>query len=177
MRYVALLRGIGPGNPNMRNERLRDVAEGLGFHNVQTIVSSGNIVFDTKPTDVTKLEARMEAAWPEELGFNSITIVRSRDQVEALIAQNPFGDRADTPTSKLQVTFLKDEASLDLDAPYGSETDGYRIVAIEGGAICSVTDLTVSNTPELMRWLERRFGKALTTRTWKTVHRIQRKFS
>lgn len=30
-RYAALLRGIGPGNPNMRNDKLRGVFEGLGL--------------------------------------------------------------------------------------------------------------------------------------------------
>jgi hypothetical protein len=33
-------------------------------------------------------------------------------------------------------------------------------------------DLTGSGTPDLMRWLEKTFTKDITTRTWKTVHRI-----
>ncbi len=40
------------------------------------------------------------------------------------------------------------------------------------GAICSVTDLADSGTPDLMVWLEKKFGKEITTRTWKTVKRI-----
>ena len=44
MRYVALLRGIGPSNPNMRNERLRELFQKLGFQNVQTVISSGNVL-------------------------------------------------------------------------------------------------------------------------------------
>jgi hypothetical protein len=44
-----------------------------------------------------------------------------------------------------------------------------------GGAICSVIDLTGSKTPDLMVWLEKQFGKQITTRTWKTVGRILRK--
>lgn len=39
--YVALLRGIVPLNPNMRNEKLRGVFEKLGFTNVRTVISSG----------------------------------------------------------------------------------------------------------------------------------------
>lgn len=42
IKYVALLRGIAPTNPNMRNDKLREVFEKPGFKNVQTVISSGN---------------------------------------------------------------------------------------------------------------------------------------
>jgi hypothetical protein len=35
-----------------------------------------------------------------------------------------------------------------------------------------VIDLTSAKTPDLMIWLEKKFGKEITTRTWKTVERI-----
>jgi hypothetical protein len=43
---------------------------------------------------------------------------------------------------------------------------------MHGREVCSVVDLTGATTPDLMAWLEKRFGKAITTRTWKTVGRI-----
>ncbi len=33
-RYAALLRGIAPSNPNMTNDKLRGVFEGLGLEGV-----------------------------------------------------------------------------------------------------------------------------------------------
>lgn len=161
----------------MRNEKLRGVVERLGFHNVQTVISSGNVVFDADSADARALEARIEQAWPEQLGFHSTTIVRGRDQIEDLVAKNPFGDRADTPATSLQVTFLKHDANLDVSLPYTPETGQYTLVAIEDRVVCSVVDLTGSRTPDLMRWLEKTLGKEITTRTWKTVHRILRKLS
>ena len=177
MRYVALLRGIAPMNPNMRNEKLRAVVADLGFANVQTVISSGNVVFDADWSDVSELESRMEQAWAEQLGFRSTTIVRSRDQIEELVASNPFGDLADIPTTSQQVTFLKREPDMTLDVPYMSPAGDYSIVAVHDRAICSVVDLTAQRTPDLMRSLERMVGKEITTRTWKTVHRIRRKLS
>ncbi|MBA3630747.1 MAG: DUF1697 domain-containing protein [Actinobacteria bacterium] len=47
--YVALLRGIGPSNPNMRNDRLRAVFEDLGFSNVRAVISSGNACLIAAP--------------------------------------------------------------------------------------------------------------------------------
>lgn len=61
--YAALLRGIGPGNPSMRNENLRSVCEGLGLEMVATVISSGNVIFKTDNVDITGLEATLEDAW------------------------------------------------------------------------------------------------------------------
>ncbi|MGH2757636.1 MAG: DUF1697 domain-containing protein [Actinomycetota bacterium] len=53
-RFVALLRGIGPLNPNMRNEKLREVFVGLGFENVRTVITTGNVLFDS-PSSAIRL--------------------------------------------------------------------------------------------------------------------------
>lgn len=177
MKYVALLRGIGPLNPNMRNDKLRGVIEDLGLHHVQTVVSSGNVVFESGSRDIGKLEARIEAEWPAQLGFRSTTIIRTRAQMQDLVARNPFGDQLDTRSTSLQVTFLKHESQVDLDLPYLADAGDYTLVAFDHRVICSVVDLTGSRTPGLMRWLETRFGKEITTRSWKTVHRIVRRLS
>jgi len=36
----------------------------------------------------------------------------------------------------------------------------------------SVIDTTGGQTPDLMTWLDRTFGREISSRTWKTVHRI-----
>ena len=44
-RYVALLRGISPMNAKM--PELKRCFEDAGFGNVKTLLSSGNVVFDS----------------------------------------------------------------------------------------------------------------------------------
>jgi uncharacterized protein (DUF1697 family) len=61
----------------MANPRLRAVCEDLGLENVATVISSGNVVFETGPNDVPGLERTLEAAWSGQLGFESTTIIRS----------------------------------------------------------------------------------------------------
>ena len=46
MTYVALLRGIGPTNPNMHPAKLKGAFEKMGLKNVKTVIASGNVVFD-----------------------------------------------------------------------------------------------------------------------------------
>jgi uncharacterized protein (DUF1697 family) len=171
-KYVALLRGIAPLNPNMRNDKLRRVFEKLGFANVKTVISSGNVIFESPSRSVRELEARIENALSEELGFNSTTIIRSQRQVQQLVDKNPFEDMEHSQKSSLNVTFLKKKRKIDIQFPYKVDNRDYTLLGMYDGAICSVIDLTSAKTPDLMLWLEKQFGKEITTRTWKTIERI-----
>lgn len=175
-KYVALLRGISPLNPNMRNDKLRDVFEGLGFTNVKTVISSGNVIFETPRIDSKKLEAMIETAILAQLGFTSTTIIRSREQLQALMKERPFGEREHTKKTNLTVTFLKNKPPIELISLHHTQRAGYEILGIHDWAICSVLDLTSAKTPQLMSWLEKQFGKEITTRTWKTVQKILKSF-
>jgi uncharacterized protein (DUF1697 family) len=170
MMYAALLRGIVPSNPNMRNEKLRGVFEKLGFENVQTVISSGNVLFESPSRGAKTLENTIDDAIEEQLGFTITTIIRSHQQLRRLLDDNPFGSTEDSKTSRLNVTFLKQKPKTALRFPYRAE--GYTLVGMHGRDVCSVVDLTGASTPDVMAWLEKKFGKAITTRTWKTVGRI-----
>lgn len=187
--WCALLRGIGPGNPNMRNEKLRGVFEELGFTDVASVISSGNIIFSADPNESlhdggtmgsperARAESRIQAALHETLGIEGGTVLRSRAELESLAAAAPFGDREHSRTTYLLVTFLKDPSVIDpgrlaeLPEPPSSAVQmlGRDLPA---GALLSVTDTTAAKTPDVMAWLERSFGRDITTRTWRTMTRI-----
>lgn len=173
--YVALLRGIAPSNPKMHNTHLRRVFEGVGLDEVRTVISSGNVVFASPDRSKAKLEARIEEALADHLGAPCQTIVRSRSQIEKLLRSDVFDGWDDAPTSRLNVTFVKDVSSVgstDLPTP----PDGSEIVAARDGAVFTVIDTSKAKTPALMAVLEKAFDAAVTTRTWKTVGRISAAF-
>ena len=151
--YVALLRGIMPMNPNMKSERLKALFESLGFKKVHTVIASGNVVFGSSSTNMAALEAKIEKALPQKLDFTSTTIIRSRAELEALVKKNPFKGVKDEKPNYLVVTFFKDRRK----------------------ELCTTIDLSSGKTPDFMRELEKKHGKAMTTRTWKTIHRILKK--
>ena len=171
-RYVALLRGIAPTNSNMRNDKLRGVFEKLGFENVKTVISSGNVIFESSSRSAKKLEETIETALPKQLGFSSTTIIRSQRQLQKLVDKNPFQGMEHSPKSSLNVTFLKQKRKTDIKFPHKIDNRDYELLGMYEGVICSVIDLTSAKTPDLMVWLEKKFGKEITTRTWKTVERI-----
>lgn len=154
MKYVALLRGIGPGNPNMHQIKLKEFFEGLGFRNVRPVISSGNVVFESNEKDISRLESQIEKEIPIKLGYKSTTIVRSEEDLLKLINKDPFEGKQDVTVSRFNVTFIKNPPS---EITYTVNT------SIQG------------NTPNTMALLEKKHGKEITTRTWKTVHRILKK--
>jgi uncharacterized protein (DUF1697 family) len=175
--YVALLRGIMPMNPNMRNEKLRGVFENLGFANVTTVIASGNVIFETGSRNSKALEDKIEQALLAQLGFISTTIIRSREELQALVDRNPFKGIKDTPTSRLNVTFLKNPPQVTFRFPYVAKDKSYKLFGLDDRTIGSSIDLSGAGSPDVMVWLEKQFGRQITTRTWKTVHRILEKMS
>jgi uncharacterized protein (DUF1697 family) len=169
MKYVALLRGIVPMNPNMRNAKLRGVLEDLGFTHVKSVISSGNLVFESPQTDSQKIETTLEAAWQEKLGFSSTSIVRSLKELQDLVAAVPFASLTHSKETSLNVTFLKHAAAADSPRPEGL---GYTVKLVRPREVCTVINTTAVKTPNYMTKAEKIYGKEITTRTWKTVERI-----
>jgi uncharacterized protein (DUF1697 family) len=171
-KYVALLRGIGPTNPAMANANLRAVCEDLGLANVSTVISSGNVVFETEVSDRTALEASLEAAWPARLGFESTTILRTQSELATLVEMAPFGRLVHGPSSYLLVTFSKHPLQLDFETPYQPADRDYQVVGATNGEVFTVTDMTSGAAPDVMNWVESQWGKQVSSRTWLTIGRI-----
>lgn len=173
MQHVALLRGIGPGNPKMRNAELVRVLSEAGLDDVRAVISSGNFLFRADGTDRRALEQRIEAALEAHLGAPCSTIVRSRRQLHGLAGLGVFDGRDDGPASRCQVTFLKRPPRSGAGVPDG---DGYEVLGVQRQAVFFVVDTTRAKTPDVMALLERTYGREITTRTWRTVERIRRAF-
>ena len=171
--YLALLRGIAPTNPKMRGAELKKVFESLGFDRVRTVIASGNVLFESPERSVRRLEERIEAALEEHLGAPCSTIVWTRRKIGELAKSDVFDRFDDSPTERCNVTFQKRPAKGVATPDVGA---GAEIVAVRDGVIFSVIDSTAAKTPDLMRKIEQAYGKQTTTRTWKTIHRIDKAF-
>lgn len=160
----------------MGNEKLRGVFEDLGFKNVRTVISSGNVLFETDSKDIKNLETKVEKALPEKLGFNSTCIIRSQQQLKNLVKANPYGDRPHSRDSYLLVTLCKNPIKVNFELPYHPPDKSYKVISLIDNNLFTVTDTTAIKTPDVMTWLEKQFGKELTSRTWLTINRILKKF-
>ncbi|MFI2334529.1 DUF1697 domain-containing protein [Nocardia rhamnosiphila] len=174
--YAALLRGIMPSNPNMSNDKLRGVFTGLGFESVSSVLSSGNIVFATADTEIAELEDRVQAALNAELGIPGGTIIRSEPELRDLLDRDPFAGFTHGRGTYLTATFFKRTG----EAPPVAPADGDPLTTVIGydepaRVFLAVVDNSTPKTPNFMAWLERAYGKDITTRTWLTVQRVVKK--
>ena len=104
-RTVALLRGINLGRSRrVAMAELRELLEGLGYADVRTHLQSGNAIFgtDDRPAAVA---AAIEAAMAERLGMEVGVVVRTGEELAAIVAADPLGDVADDPARRM-VVFL-----------------------------------------------------------------------
>ncbi len=100
-------------------------------------------------------------------------IVRSIDDVLWLFDSKPFRGIKLTPQTRSYVTFLKDAPTNDMVRALGKVDTGKTIGRVAERAICSVLDLS-GTSPDLMRVLDKAFGKEVTARNWNTVERVLR---
>lgn len=163
-RYVALLRGVSPMNAKM--PALKHCFEGAGFSNVRTLLSSGNVAFDSPGTSERTLARRIEAAMAQSLDRSFWTVVRPTAHLQALIEADPFATFDVPPDMKKVVTFLREPPDTGLVLPL--EKNGARILTMRGLDILSAYPPEPAN-PAFMSLLERTFDGAITTRTWNTV--------
>lgn len=102
MYYVAFLRGINLGKRKVKMDELRRVLADLGYPGAETLIASGNVLLQAdRAPDVDALEKGMEA----HFGFPIPTIIRSLEQLQDMIASDPFNGEAHNDDQHLFVTF------------------------------------------------------------------------
>ncbi len=165
-RYVAFLRGVSPVNAKMAE--LRACFERLGFTDIKTVLSSGNVVFTGPVNSEPTLAETIESGMARHLPRSFPTIVRRVEYLTTLLAQDPYAGFRISAKDKRVVTFLSERYQGKLVLPI--ELDGARILAVKGGEVFTVYEPSIKG-PVFMTLIERTFGKHVTTRTLDTVKR------
>jgi uncharacterized protein (DUF1697 family) len=171
--YVALLYSIVIDKTRrVAMADLRDIATGLGHQNARTLVSTGNLLFDSDATSISDLEKTLEAAFITFHGKHVDIIVRSADQWRKLAASNPFlRESADHP-DRVVVRVMREPAPQvveDLFRPY--QTAGEQVRIVDGDLWIAFAGQP-SQSKLLGVLAPRRMGGIGTTRNWNTVRRL-----
>ena len=86
--YVAMIRGINVSGRNViPMERLRKIFSDCGFDEVRTFIQSGNVVFGATAS-AARCVAAIEKKLERELGKPIAVIIRTPDELAAIIAEN-----------------------------------------------------------------------------------------
>jgi len=111
--HAAYLRAVNLGSTRkISSAQLRDCFTDMGFDDVATFRTSGNVVFSAGREPAAKLRARVEKGLSEAAGFEVVVFVRTAAQVNAIAGARPFPAKAVASSKgKLQVNLLEKSPS------------------------------------------------------------------
>ena len=171
MKYAAFLRGINVGgNSLVKMSELKRLLEAAKLERVQTILASGNVLFESDEKNPDKLTEKIEALLKKRYKREITVFVRTIDELKRMSALQPFKGVVVTPHTRLYVTFLY-EFSRGLKLP--ELPDFLRITRIKDDAVFVALELAPErNTPEAMAILTKALGPKTTMRNWNTIQKI-----
>jgi uncharacterized protein (DUF1697 family) len=107
-RYVALLRGINVGGNNIiKMVDLKACFEKMGFSDVSTFIQSGNVIFRSPETNLTKLTEKVEKTLSKQFSYQSTVVVVSDLELKAAVKKAPKGFGEEPKKYRYDVIFLK----------------------------------------------------------------------
>jgi uncharacterized protein (DUF1697 family) len=175
--HIALLRGINVGGSHkVPMAELRTTFEEMGFTNIQTLLNSGNVIFEADAGEKPILEDNIALRLEDTFGFSIPVLVRPAREIRQLIEKDPFQNIDIHKNIRLYVTFVKDNPNGKLNLPWNSTDGTFRIITAENKSVCSVLDISHIKTTDAMNILEKTYGKDITTRNWNTILKIAGKF-
>ena len=121
-RYVALLGSINVGGNRLKMAELREALEREDFEEVETVVASGNVLFRHEERPSEGLAEKIEHIVKDRFGIASFAAVRSRDELAAAIADNPF--RADGEAGYVHTIFLDQPLDREAFEAFARSYDG-----------------------------------------------------
>jgi len=106
-RYIAFLRAINVGGHTVKMDSLRKYFEESGFTNVETLIASGNVIFETDSRDTEVLARQIESDLEQLLGYPVATFIRTPSELANVLGNNPFAsDEPDSEEQSLYIAFL-----------------------------------------------------------------------
>ena len=169
--YVAFLRGINVGGHNrMAMDDLRGFCEAMGLRDVRTYIQSGNVVFEAEGTDAGVVGDELEGMIDREFGYDVDVVVRTRQELDAVVAGQPFDEPTDGDT-KLYVTFLQEEPDSEgVENLLDAQSDAESFV-VSGREVYSELRKDLLGDGRFTD-VGKRLGATATRRNWDVVTKI-----
>ncbi len=167
---MALLRAVNLGSRNQVSmPKLRAVLEGAGFVDVRTYVQSGNVVLSSRHRKPEGVAKAVGAVIREEFGLDVPVVVRTSNDLTAVVEANPFPEAAVERPRGLAVTFLEGEPDPARAAALHSAEATRECCRVIGRELYVDYANGVAGSRFTPQYFESRLGVRGTARNWRTV--------
>jgi uncharacterized protein (DUF1697 family) len=170
--YLALLRGINVGGKNKLSMKdLIGVFAEIGCVHVKSYIQSGNVIFDAAPGVAARVPGVVAARIAERFGYRTPVVLRTAEEIEAVIAHNPFL-AAGCAEDELHVYFLADRPEPprvhQLD-PDRSPPDRFDV---QGREVYLRLPNGMARTRFTNAYFDSKLATLSTGRNWRTVTKL-----
>ncbi|SFV09867.1 DUF1697 domain-containing protein [Pseudoduganella namucuonensis] len=173
-RQIALLRGLNVGSAKrVAMADLRKLLTDLGFRGVNTVLNSGNVVYDCPEQGQpgpAEAAALIEEALVLKLGVAARVTVLDAEQLAHVVEDNSLEPVADDPT-RLLVAVLSDPSDRERLAPLAHQRWEPEAMAVGRWAayLWCADGVLASRAAAAMGTL---LGDAVTTRNWNIIRKL-----
>jgi len=171
--YTALLRAVNlPAHGKIAMKDLTAAIADLGLQDVRSLLQSGNVVFRGDERTPTDLERVLEKHVEKSLGLRTTFFVRTAEDLDDVIAHNPFPDDAKTDPGHLVVEFLKDAPAAAGVKQLQAAIKGPETVRARGKHVYIVYPAGIGRSKLTNKLIEDKLGTRGTGRNWNTVLKL-----
>jgi uncharacterized protein (DUF1697 family) len=171
--YVSMLRGINVGgHKKIRMDQLRASFEALGFERVKTYIQSGNVVFTAPKAAPVGLCKKIETRIQGDFGHSVSVVVRTAEEMNQVLNNNPFLKDNGIDPEKLHVMFLSnapEPSAMEKVAVLASLPQQVRCI---GQELYLYLPNGVAESFVMKKPVDRLLGVVTTMRNWRTVSTI-----
>ena len=173
--FVSLFRGINVGGHQMvRMDALKELYASLRFKDIVTYIQSGNIVFTSEDADLSQLPRLIEEGFAQKFGFHAKVMVRTSDELNDIVDNNPFQNQPMKESKWVVVMFLAtrpdNRAQEDLQKTYV----GPEELCIIGQEVYIYYPNGIGRSKLSNTFLEKKLKTAGTGRNWNTILQLQK---
>jgi uncharacterized protein (DUF1697 family) len=170
--YIALLRAINLAGRQVAMADLRDLVAQSGFSEARSLLQSGNVIFRTKTRKSADLERILETAARKRFDLEIDFFVRTMDEWQSVIAENPFPAEATRDPAHLLVMFLKEAPRPDAVQALRAGITGPESVAAKGRHAYFVYPNGIGHSRVTNALIEKKLETRGTGRNWNTVLKL-----
>jgi uncharacterized protein (DUF1697 family) len=172
-KQIALLRAVNVGKRQVPMARLRELLAAAGFQEVATHLQSGNVFFAGGGLSPAENGARLEKLLHVEFGFVVECVMRTTEQLDAVIAANPLPERV-ADAKRYVVTFFDQAPDAALVAALKPEDFAPDEFTFIGDELYSWSPNGVHTSKFTQQFLTRKLKvQVATARNWDTVRKLR----
>lgn len=171
--FVGLLRAVNLGSHNkISMADLRVFLADVGMNKPQTLLQSGNFVFETTMRPTAALEKLFEAEAARRLGLNTTFYVRTAAEWQQAIADNPFPKEAKLDPGHTVLMSLRDAPAPAAVKALQDAIKGREIVKAKGRHAYFLYPDGIGNSKLTITLIEKKLATTGTARNWNTVLKL-----